>query len=106
MGDPGLFFILGTSALLVLVVLLQLALLLRKPRWETPADLLARLGVLEQNLQALAQASARSEARSEAGSERVGKRPVFTFADQLHGPILGLNSRRLPWHQRHPGQVN
>ncbi|MGD9551195.1 MAG: DNA recombination protein RmuC [Burkholderiaceae bacterium] len=71
MGDPGLFFIIGTSALLVLVVLLQLALLLRKPRWETPADLLARLGVLEQNLQALAQASARSEARSEAGSERV-----------------------------------
>jgi len=48
----------GVGVLLVL----QCVLLMRRPVFTTPPDLQARLGLLEQGLQALTQASARSEA--------------------------------------------
>jgi len=57
------FYLLAAGVSLVL--LLQLIALLRRPRFDTPADLQARLTLLEQTMQALMQASARSEAASE-----------------------------------------
>ncbi|MFN3612689.1 MAG: DNA recombination protein RmuC, partial [Tepidimonas sp.] len=41
---------------------LLLVLVLRRPRFDTPADLAARIGVMEQALQGLAQAGARADA--------------------------------------------
>ena len=55
------------------VVVLQVALLIRKPRFVTPTDLSARLSVLEQATQALSLATARSE----AGSERIEQQLRF-----------------------------
>lgn len=54
-------------ALSILAVLLLLVLLMRKPRFEAPAELTVRLGMLEQSLQTLAQSSTRNE----AGIERM-----------------------------------
>lgn len=48
-------------ALSIVLLVLQLALLLRKPKFETPADLNARLGLLEQSSQSLVQAVSRNE---------------------------------------------
>lgn len=53
------------AALIVLALALQLVALLRRARFETPADLDARLRLLEQSTQALAQSSARAEAQVE-----------------------------------------
>lgn len=53
------FFIL--LALGITLALLLLFLLLRKPRFETPADLTARLGLIEQASQGLVQAVSRNE---------------------------------------------
>src|SRR5437016_6052346 len=68
------FYIL--AALGLLVVLLQIILLLRRVRIETPADLSARLGAIEQGLQGLTQASMRAQ----AGSERV-EREMQAFTE-------------------------
>ena len=57
------FLLLAVGVFIVLV--LQVVLLGRKPRFETPADLSAKLTVLEQSTHSLSQASARSEAASE-----------------------------------------
>lgn len=62
MGDTGLFVLL---AAVVVVVVLQVVLLLRKVSFETPADLNARLAIVEQNMQGLVQSTARSEASGE-----------------------------------------
>ncbi|MBU65305.1 MAG: DNA recombination protein RmuC [Cupriavidus sp.] len=48
-------------ALSIVSMVLLLALLLRKPKFETPADLTARLGLLEQSSQSLVQAVSRNE---------------------------------------------
>lgn len=53
------FYILVALSIVSLVLLL--ALLLRKPKFETPADLNARLGLLEQSSQSLVQAVSRNE---------------------------------------------
>jgi DNA recombination protein RmuC len=58
MTEPA-FYILG--ALGIVSIVLLLALLLRKPKFETPADLNARLGLLEQASQGLVQAVSRNE---------------------------------------------
>jgi DNA recombination protein RmuC len=58
MNETHFFIVLGLG---VVLVLLQLALLLRKPKFETPADLNARLGLLEQSSQGLVQAVSRNE---------------------------------------------
>ena len=68
------FYILAVLGLLV--VLLQIVLLLRRVRIETPADLSARLGAIEQGLQGLTQSSMRAQ----AGSERV-EREMQTFTE-------------------------
>ncbi|PRD68110.1 DNA recombination protein RmuC [Malikia spinosa] len=52
-------------ALAVITLVLQLVLVLRKHRFETPADLAVRLGLMEQQLQSLSQSSARNEAGTE-----------------------------------------
>lgn len=57
-------------ALSVVAVLSLLVLLLRKPRFETPAELTVWLGMLEQALQTLSQSSTRNE----AGIERMESR--------------------------------
>ncbi len=54
-------------ALGISLVVLQLAVLLRKQSFETPADLSARMGLLEQGVQGLVQATARNE----AGTDRI-----------------------------------
>lgn len=62
------------SVLLVLVglaVALQVVLLLRKPKFETPADMDARLRLLEQNLQAVVQGSGRLEGASQSVERRI-----------------------------------
>ncbi|MFV8605907.1 DNA recombination protein RmuC [Ralstonia pseudosolanacearum] len=53
------FYVLVALSIVSLVLLL--ALLLRKPKFETPADLDARLGLLEQSSQSLVQAVSRNE---------------------------------------------
>lgn len=53
------------------VLVMQVVLLMRKTRFETPADLSARLTVLEQGVQTLSQASARSEAVSERTEQQL-----------------------------------
>jgi len=58
MNETHFFILLGLG---VVLALLQLVLLLRKPKFETPADLNARLGLLEQSSQGLVQAVSRSE---------------------------------------------
>jgi DNA recombination protein RmuC len=58
MTEPA-FYIL--DALGIVSIVLLLALLLRKPKFETPADLNARLGLLEQASQGLVQAVSRNE---------------------------------------------
>jgi DNA recombination protein RmuC len=68
MSEFTIVILLGAVAL---VVVLQLVLLLRKSAFETPADLSARMSLLEQGLQAIAQAGARSEARSERVEEQL-----------------------------------
>src|SRR3569832_73364 len=50
-----------------LVLLLQVALLFRKPRFETPVELGARLTLLEQGLQSVEQAATRTE----TGGQRI-----------------------------------
>ncbi len=55
----SVFYILGAFGFVSVVLLL--VLLLRKPKFETPADLSARLGLLEQASQALVQAVSRNE---------------------------------------------
>jgi len=57
------FYLLAAG--IAIVLLLQIIALLRKPRFETPPDLQARMALLEHGLQSLMQASARSEAASE-----------------------------------------
>lgn len=51
----------------IALILLQVVLLMRKPRFETPADLNARLGLLEQSSQGLVQ----SVSRNEGGMQRI-----------------------------------
>lgn len=50
MNETHFFILLGLG---VVLTLLQLALLLRKPKFETPTDLNARLGLLERSSQVL-----------------------------------------------------
>jgi len=71
--------------LAALAVLLLLVLLLRKPQLQTPPDLAARLALLEQNAQGLAQACARLE----------GSLGVMSGAlrDQLEGNGTQLRDR-------------
>lgn len=83
MSESTIYVLAGAVAV---VVLLQLVLLLRKTAFETPADLNTRLGLLEQNLQSLAQASARTE----AGSERI-EQQFRTFAESS---ALGFEASR------------
>ncbi|MES7349220.1 hypothetical protein U6P82_12270, partial [Cutibacterium acnes] len=69
--------LLAAVGLGLLGVALLLVLLLRRPRFETPADLAARLGLLEQQMQALLQTGARLD----AGVERLHTRlDEFTAA--------------------------
>jgi DNA recombination protein RmuC len=71
------FLLLAAVGLGLLGVALLLVLLLRRPRFETPADLAARLGLLEQQMQALLQTGARLD----AGVERLHTRlDEFTAA--------------------------
>ena len=56
---PDTLMLAGLGLGLINAVLL-LVLLLRRPRFDTPADLAARIGVMEQALQGLAQAGARA----------------------------------------------
>jgi len=58
MTDTHFFALIALGVVLVLMVLV---LLLRKPKFETPADLNARLGLLEQASQGLVQAVSRNE---------------------------------------------
>ncbi|OBS29895.1 recombinase RmuC [Tepidimonas fonticaldi] len=58
---PDTLMLAGLGLGLINAVLL-LVLLLRRPRFDTPADLAARIGVMEQALQGLAQAGARADA--------------------------------------------
>jgi DNA recombination protein RmuC len=58
MTETHFFILLG---LCIVLALLLLVLLLRKPKFETPADLSARLGLLEQASQGLVQAVSRNE---------------------------------------------
>lgn len=60
-------FVLAILALCVIIIVLQLVQVLRKTTFETPADLSARMGLLEQQLQTLSQ----SGARNEAGNQRL-----------------------------------
>lgn len=64
MVDTAIWALLALSAVAVLSLLV---LLLRKPRFETPAELTIRLGMLEQSLQTMSQSSTRNE----AGIERM-----------------------------------
>lgn len=57
--------VLVVLALGIIAVVLLAVLVLRKATFETPADLSARLGLMEQQLQSLAQAGVRAEAASE-----------------------------------------
>ena len=97
MNEVG-FLLLAVGVFVVLV--LQLVLLGRKPRFETPADLNARLTVLEQSTHSLSQASARSEAASERIEQQLR---LFTestvqgfeaFADAAHFDLWGKLRRR------------
>jgi DNA recombination protein RmuC len=63
MSESGIF----VGVVGVCILLLQFLLVFRKQRFETPADLSARLALLEQGVQSTAQATARSE----AGSQRI-----------------------------------
>ena len=53
------------TGLVVLAVALHLVALLRKPRFDTPADLDARLRLLEQSIQALLQSTSRAEGQTD-----------------------------------------
>src|SRR3990167_9360400 len=70
------FYLLAAGVALVL--LLQLIALLRRARFDTPADLQARLALLEQNLQALTQDSARREAAGERVEQQLRLFPETT----------------------------
>ena len=74
------FYIL--AALGLAVVLLQIVLLVRRVRIETPADLSARLGAIEQGLQGLTQSSMRAQ----AGSERV-ESAMRTFTESTNSAM-------------------
>jgi DNA recombination protein RmuC len=64
MTETHSFFLLTLG---IFLALLLLVLLLRKPKFETPADLNARLGLLEQASQGLVQ----SVSRNERGMQRI-----------------------------------
>ncbi|HEU6455213.1 MAG TPA: hypothetical protein VN201_07090 [Roseateles sp.] len=75
----SVFYILGAFGFVSVVLLL--VLLLRKPKFETPADLSARLGLLEQASQALVQAVSRNE----GGMQRIESPRVSRRLNTLRG---------------------
>jgi DNA recombination protein RmuC len=79
-----LFFILSLAGI---AVALLLALLLRKQQFDTPADLDARMRLLEQNVQAVIQGSARVE----ASSQRV-EQQIHGFTETVNAALVA--SRR------------
>lgn len=69
------------TVVLVLVgigVSLQAAVLLRRPKFETPAEIDARLRLLEQNMQAVIQGNARME-----GSSQSMERQIQSFTEEM-----------------------
>lgn len=78
------FYILVALSIVSLVLLL--ALLLRKPKFETPADLNARLGLLEQSSQSLVQAVSRNE----GGMQRI-EQQLRGFTETTAGAMAASN---------------
>ena len=64
MSELNFYILVGLG---VIVALLQLVLLFRRQAFETPADLNARVGLLEQGVQGVVQATAKSQ----SGTERI-----------------------------------
>jgi DNA recombination protein RmuC len=86
MSETFFYLLLG---FFVVIGVLQLLLLLRKNSFETPADLNARLALLEQNLQVLLQTSARHE----GGNERLDQQ--LRLLTDTTGQQLELSRRTL-----------
>lgn len=79
MTEPAFYILASLGAILVVLVLV---LLLRKPRFETPADLNARLGLLEQTSQSLVQVVSRSE----GGMQRI-EQQLRAFTEATAGAM-------------------
>jgi DNA recombination protein RmuC len=84
MTEPA-FYIFG--ALGIVSILLLLALLLRKPKFETPSDLNARLSLLEQASQGLIQAVSRNE----GGMQRI-EQQLRGFTEATSGAMSASKS--------------
>lgn len=80
MTETYFFELLGLGFALIV---LQFVLLLRRPRFETPADLSARLGLLEQGSQSLVQAVSRNE----GGMQRI-EQQLRTFTEATTAAML------------------
>ncbi|WP_028731310.1 DNA recombination protein RmuC [Pandoraea sp. E26] len=79
------FYVLVALSIVSLVLLL--ALLLRKPKFETPADLNARLGLLEQSSQSLVQAVSRNE----GGMQRI-EQQLRGFTEATAGAMAAFKT--------------
>lgn len=82
-------YLLVRLALSVILVMLLLVLLLRKPKFDTPADLNTRLGLLESASQGLMQAVSRSE----GGMQRI-EQQLKNFTEST-GSALGASKTAL-----------
>ena len=84
MTETQLFILLGLG---IALLVLQLVLLLRQPKFETPADLNARLGLLEQGSQGLVQAVSRNE----GGMQRI-EQQLRGFTEATAAAMLASKS--------------
>lgn len=80
MNETNSLILLGLG---IALIVLQLVLLLRKPKFETPSDLNARLGLLEQGSQGLVQAVSRNE----GGMQRI-EQQLRTFTEATAAAML------------------